>query len=246
MKNKIIKNLSTEKKLTKLCKVKIALDIIAVASLFFRLWTLFLIALALLVCAKICARIFRAKSDKQADAESQIMEIAAVGGAKSLGEQVSMFVKADYPDAKWVWAQVDTTKRIANGENVFIILNGAGGYRRAKVGIAENNVVALEYQTAPIGKPMPDQMLEENTAENIPIAEQSTNYDLMAYEWVETHINELNERLNEVVGEGISDYLLSAKELPVSESWASICNELKRVGVIDAECVEEGIKIKII
>ena len=88
-------------------------------------------------------------------------------------------------------------------------------------------------------------LFRSNIAETITAESPSVNYDLMAYEWVEAHINELNERLNEAVGEGISDYLLSAKELPIQGSWTSICTELMRAGVSEAECVQEGIKIKI-
>lgn len=233
-----------EKKLAKLNKAVIILGIIAILTLLFRLWPFFFIALALFIGARIWCRILSAKLPKESDVKRPAKRRTS-RAKKGIGEQVNMWVTADYPNAKWVWAHVDTPKRIANGEDVFIILNGAGGYRRARVNITGNIVVALEYMKAPIKESVPEQKLEVIPAENVAPEKQSENYDLMAYEWVEAHINELNERLNEAVGDGNSDYLLSAKELPIPESWTSVCAELKRAGVSEAECVEEGIKIKI-
>ena len=234
-----------EKRLAKLNKAVIILGIISILMLLFRLWPIFFIALVLFIGARIWCCILRAKLPKEPDVKSRLVKRRSSRAKKGIGEQVSMWVNADYPNAKWVWAHVDTPKRIANGEDVFIILNGAGGYRRARVNITGNIVVALEYMKAPIRESVSEQRLEENIAETITAESPSVNYDLMAYEWVEAHINELNERLNEAVGEGISDYLLSAKELPIQGSWTSICTELMRAGVSEAECVQEGIRIKI-
>ncbi len=234
-----------EKKLAKLNKAVIILGVIAILTLLFRLWPFFFIALALFIGARIWCRILRAKLPKETDVKTRPVKRRASRAKKGIGEQVSMWVNADYPNAKWVWAHVDTPKRIANGEDVFIILNGAGGYRRARVNITRNIVVALEYMKVPIRELVPEQKLEVIPTENVTAEKPSENYDLMAYEWVEAHINELNERLNEVVGGGISVYLLSANELPIPESWISVCAELKRAGVSEAECVKEGIKIKI-
>lgn len=233
-----------EKKLAKLNKAVIILGVIAILTLLFRLWSFFFIALALYIGARIWCRILRAKLPKESNVKRPVKRRSS-RAKKGIGEQVNMWVTADYPNAKWVWAHVDTPTRIANGEDVFIILNGAGGYRRARVNIIGNIVVALEYMKAPIRESVPEQKLEVIPTENVTVEKPSANYDLMAYEWVEAHINELNERLNEAVGSGISEYLLSAKELPIPESWTSICTELKRAGVSEAECVQEGIKIKI-
>lgn len=233
-----------EKRLAKLNKAVIILGVIAILTLLFRLWSFFFIALALYIGARIWCRILRAKLPKEYEVKRPAKRRSS-RAKKGIGEQVSMWVNADYPNAKWVWAHVDTPKRIANGEDVFIILNGAGGYRRARVNITGNIVVALEYMKAPIRESVLEQKLEVIQTENVTVEKPSANYDLMAYEWVEAHINELNERLNEAVGSGISEYLLSAKELPIPDSWISVCAELKRAGVSEAECVQEGIKIKI-
>ena len=49
------------------------------------------------------------------------------------------------------------------------------------------------------------------------------NYGLIAFQWVEAHVMELNDRCNEAIGEGLTEYLIPASELPVSESWEEIC-----------------------
>lgn len=134
-------------------------------------------------------------------------------------------------------------KRIALGEDVFVILNSAGGYRRAKVSITDNAVSGIEYMMAPARNV--GQMSIMETDESDSTEDSGGNYELMAYEWVEAHIGELNERLNESIGSGKIDYLLTAEELPAPECWESVCNELKRAGVSEAVGVQDGIKIKI-
>lgn len=48
-------------------------------------------------------------------------------------------------DAKWVWKEPNAKQRIANGEDVSIILNKAGGYKEAKVIIKSLCVAGLEF-----------------------------------------------------------------------------------------------------
>lgn len=230
-----------DKKLAKLYKAVLALGIIAVVSVVFRLWIIFFIAIAMFIGARIWMRVIRAKMPKQSETKRPAKRRSS-RARKGIGEQVSMWVNADYPNAKWVWAHVDTLQRIENGEDVYIILNGAGGYRRAKVNITGHIVVALEYMKAPV-KEMTEQAPVTAVVENKPTEEVSENYELMAFEWVEAHNNELNERLNEAVGRGDNEYLLPAKELPIPESWESVCYELKRAGVSEASCVQDGINI---
>lgn len=71
------------------------------------------------------------------------------------------------------------------------------------------------------------------------------NYELLAFEWADAHIFELNARCNEAIGENLSELILLAEELPVRESWADICQELIRAGLTDVQCVSEGIKINL-
>ena len=71
------------------------------------------------------------------------------------------------------------------------------------------------------------------------------NYELLAFEWADAHILELNERCNEAIGQGHTELLLTADELPLTASWPSICEELRRADLRDVECVSEGIIIKL-
>lgn len=233
-----------EKRMNQLFKAVIVLGIIAVVALVFRLWAIFFIALALFVGGRIWMHILKSKMPEPTEPKTRPVKTISRGTPEGICEQVSMWVNTEFPNAKWVWAQSDTLKHVALGEDVFIILNGAGGYRRARVCITENTVSGIEYMKAPAGAATGQTPIREDVETNSP-EEPGENYELMAYEWVEAHINELNERLNEAIGCGEAEYLLKAQELPITECWESVCGELKRAGVSDAVCVQDGIKITI-
>lgn len=162
-------------------------------------------------------------------------------------KQVSQLVSSDYPGAKWVWELPNARRLIESGEDVYILLNRAAGYRRAKVIISDQTVESLEYQTLSVPA-IVELIQEEDDQDDIktivgePVPE---NYDLVAFEWVEKHLMELNNRCNEAIGLGQSDFIVLASELPARESWESICKELKRNELKDVQCTDEGIKIRI-
>ena len=79
---------------------------------------------------------------------------------------------------------------------------------------------------------------EEDDEEDVP-----ENFGLIAFQWVEAHVMELNDRCNEAIAEGLSEYLIPADELPVTESWEEICNELIRNDLHGARCCDDGIII---
>ena len=156
--------------------------------------------------------------------------------------RVTELVLAEYPEARWVWEAPNAEKVIQESQEVFILLNRAGGYRRAKVVIRNLQVVGIEYNP----------QVEENAVlepeDNAPEPEEEPevqNYELLAFEWADAHIFELNARCNEAIGENLSELILLAEELPVRESWADICRELIRAGLTDVQCVSEGIKINL-
>lgn len=156
---------------------------------------------------------------------------------------VTKLVQSEHPNAKWVWAQPDTRQRLKTGEDVFILLNGAGGYKRAHVLFEDGNAVALEYcrklqsNAAAVPEPTP---VEGGMGE-----QPAKDYDLLAYEWVEAHIQTLNEQCNDALGQGKHELLLPAETLPTRASWVSICRELGRNDLCNTECVPEGIKINL-
>ena len=156
--------------------------------------------------------------------------------------RVTELVLSEYPEARWVWEAPNAEKLIQESQEVFILLNRAGGYRRAKVVIRNLQVVGIEYNP----QVEEDAVLEPE--DNAPEPEEEPevqNYELLAFEWADAHIFELNARCNEAIGENLSELILLAEELPVRESWADICQELIRAGLTDVQCVSEGIKINL-
>ena len=157
--------------------------------------------------------------------------------------RVTELVLSEYPEARWVWEAPNAEKLIRENQEVFILLNRAGGYRRAKVVIRNLQVVGIDYN--------PQTEEEEATLEpenNVPDSDEKPevqNYELLAFEWADAHIFELNARCNEAIGENLSELILLEEELPVRESWADICRELIRAGLEDVQCVPEGIKINL-
>lgn len=168
--------------------------------------------------------------------------------------RITELVTGRYPQARWVWESPDAMRLIEMGQEVFILLNRAGGYRRAKVTIQNLQVVGFEFQRLPLPGPVPEEPGEDEEPDedhtpngpDEPDEPQPENYELLAFEWVEAHIMELNERCNEAIGKGITELLLPAGELPVPESWPDICQELRRADLTEVECTDEGIKIKLV
>lgn len=113
--------------------------------------------------------------------------------------RVTELVLSEYPEARWVWEAPNAEKLIRENQEVFILLNRAGGYRRAKVVIRNLQVVGIDYN--------PQTEEEEATLEpenNVPDSDEEPevqNYELLAFEWADAHIFELNARCNEAIGE---------------------------------------------
>ena len=146
----------------------------------------------------------------------------------------------EYPNARWIWEAPNALELIELGEEVYILLNRAGGYRKAKVIIQNLQVIGLQYQEI---QKKPDESEERTEA---PATEQpKENYELIAFEWAESHIFELNARCNDAIGQGLTEIILTADDLPTRESWENVCLELQRAGLEDAVCIAEGIKINL-
>lgn len=228
-------------KLDRLSKTIIALGVVSAVSVLFRLWSLFCIAVALSVGAAIWKRILKRKASSESDST-----LPASNSAESLRmapdeieTQITEKIKAQFPNAKWVWAQSDTKRRIENGDEIYVILNGAGGYRRARIGITDRTVSEIAV-CLPAARIADD---ASSVTENSAVTPKKENYELIAFEWVDAHILELNERINEAIGQGNTEFEITAEELPVPESWECVCKELLRAGLTKAERAENGIKI---
>lgn len=153
-------------------------------------------------------------------------------------KRITELVTTEYPEARWVWEASNAKQLIELGEDVFILLNRAGGFRRAQVVIQNLQVVAIEYNRVPAKPIDPDEEDTDNES-------QKENFDLVAFEWADAHIMELNKRCNEAIGEGMTEIILTSEELPVKESWPAICKQLMENGLEDVKCISQGIKINL-
>lgn len=155
--------------------------------------------------------------------------------------RITELVAAEYPEARWVWEAPNAKALFETGADLFVLLNRAGGYRRAKVIIQNLQVLGIEYETAAEpANPEPEPEEPGQPGEN-----EKESFQLIAFEWAEAHIFELNTRCNEAIGQNLSELLIYADELPAKESWEDVCGELVRAGLEDACCVPEGIKINL-
>lgn len=162
--------------------------------------------------------------------------------------RISELVTDAYPEARWVWENPNAMQQIEDGGELYILLNRAGGYRRARVVIKNLQVLGLSYQAVPAEeKPVPDPVEPEPVPDKDDSEEdpEQENYELLAFEWVEAHIMELNERCNEAIGQGRTELVLTVDELPIRDSWPDICTELKRAELSDVTCITEGIRINL-
>ena len=150
--------------------------------------------------------------------------------ASSILRRITELVTAEYPEARWVWEAPNAKALFETGADLFVLLNRAGGYRRAKVIIHNLQVLGIEYETA---------------AEPANPEPEKESFQLIAFEWAEAHIFELNTRCNEAIGQNLSELLIYADELPAKESWEDVCDELSRAGLEEVQCVPEGIKINL-
>ena len=181
-----------------------------------------------------------------APTERTVLDVAYGVIIRRIGD----LVQADFPGARWTWESSQAKAHIGAGEDVYILLDHAGGFRRAKVIIRSLRVVALAYQTEPQMEtprpqsPEPKRTEAESTAQPAPEAEPvQEDYSLLAFEWAEANIVDLNRRCNDAIGHGDADLLLTAEELPGKESWEDVCGQLKREGLNDVEITSTGIMI---
>ena len=230
--------------------ILILLGSIALFSLAFRLWPVFLICavIGFGMLVKDALRYITGKKPeiktkktgqvcdetKKEPSEADILYVKNI-------EKINELVKADYPNAVWVWKKPFRVRlELSEDKEPLIVLNKASGYRLAKVKTQKGVVIALEYLTAPektVQEKLKEQIVE-TVAEDLPV-----NYELLAYSWVESHVNDLNSRCNEAIGAGKKELILTSDDLPMRESWANCCAELIKAGLKDVKQIPDGIKI---
>ena len=202
---------------------------------------LLMLFLFFLFVRRIAGYLRREKQGKAAEAEKKSfvsMAEPAREAFSELTEQVGELVRADYPECRWIWETPEAMQEIMLGGEVYILLNRAGGYRRAKVIYRNLNAVALDYrlekEVFPEGPPEPELFSGEPLEDN---------YELLAFQWTEAHIPELSGRCSDAARQGKNELLIPFDELPAPESWQDICRELARNQLAGAKVVTDGILI---
>lgn len=177
--------------------------------------------------------------------------------AQSFGDlqtQVTRWVRQEYPEARWVWKYPDAKARFQRGEDVAILLNRAGGYREASILLRGQRLFEIQYLCAPVENPRLQQPEESappqegqppmEEAASQPEPSQPEDYSLAAFEWVESHLEELNTLCNECIAQKQDFLLLTGGDLPEPAAWPALCQELLRNG-LSCHMEEEGVRIQI-
>ena len=233
----------------------VLLGMVALLTFICRLWPILLLVLLGILAAVVRLLFLSSAKAEVIEPLPVLPEPARIPTEKDVRElaysvicrRITELVLSEHPQARWIWEAPNARKLMEQNEPVFILLNRAGGYRRAKVTLNNLQVVGLHYCFLELGTALePEPLLEEAVCQEEPEELKPENYELLAFEWVEAHIVELNERCNEAIGQGRNKLLLIAEELPVRESWQDICHELFRSGLEDVSCIQEGIKINLL
>ena len=178
-------------------------------------------------------------------------------------KRITQILQSKYPEVRWIWENPNAKEDIMIGNPVYVLLNKAGGYRRGRVVLRNLQVFDVIFDAAPqTDSPAPPPSAEPpkqepKTTETEEDDDIPEDFGLLAFQWVEAHIMELNERINEAIGRRetsmqisagelpVQEILICADELPVRESWDEICKELARNDLPGAQCCDEGIIIEI-
>lgn len=236
-----------DKKIQRAAKSLTFFGVAAILSLAFRLWPVFILAVILLAVSGIrYAYLVKKETAEQSEETVCVQQETEKTEAKrkeSLQDlmtgSINRLMADCYPDEDWIWEYPDSVGRLKNGKDVRIILFGTGGFREAKVVFSGYRATALEFPEKTVDEPA-----EYNLSPQVrSAAAVAADYGLIAFEWTDAHITELNGRCNDAIGRGEKELVLEPAELPVRESWKAVCEELVRIGVKSAECREDGIAI---
>ena len=177
------------------------------------------------------------------DTEQDVIRIAFGILQRRITEQIT----SRYPAARWVWESPNAIERFAEDMTLVILLNRAGGFRRAMVSVHNLQFCGIVYETAETGSSgdiAPDIETDGSyDSTDIPEADAPVDYALIAFQWVEANLLALNNRCNDIISEGLTTMLISADELPHRDSWADVCDELMRNGFSTAVVQEDGIEV---
>ena len=179
------------------------------------------------------------------ESEQDVIRIAFGILQRRITEQVI----SRYPSARWIWENPNAMECFANSLPLTILLNSAGGFRRAAVQVGNLQFCGLLYETADTDNPdesPPDADADGDTEyEDEPESDEKVDYALIAFQWVEANLLDLNNRCNDGIAEGLTMLLISPSELPHPDSWTEVCAALTRNGFAEAIAGEDGISVSL-
>ena len=222
--------------------IAIIFGVICFALYMFRLWLLILVVI-LVGGVVLLKRVLFPKNVVQEKQETMQQPIPTIYDDQDVLdkkyefaiEKISCLIEKEYPNAKWIWESVNWKEFFQKDEDVYIRLNKDGDYKRARITIQDGFVTTMEI------------LIEEQPIEEAPKPIPASSQDesvRIAFEWVEEHLLELNERCNEIIGQGKNELVLLASELPDEKCWGDICKELIKAGLEQINILPgEGIQI---
>ena len=166
-----------------------------------------------------------------------------------LQQRISRAVSVRYPAARWIWDTPNPIECFDKNLPLTIILNRAGGYRKAIVQVYNMKFRGLYFDSA---EPSRDDIEPDgDSGADTPHgdtddggeAAASTDYSVLAFEWVDANFLQLNTQCNAAISAGRKSTILPAGALPIRASWENICDELKRAGFANAIVVDSGIRL---
>ena len=256
--------MNRERKRKIVYEVLILLGMLALLTLVTRIWPmLLLVILGILIAALRLLFLNSTKVEIIEPAVPPVMNVRLetekdlIRRAYSLIERrISEEVISIHPSARWHWTNPNALFSLESDEPLYIILNNAGGFRKATVEVHNLIFTRLSYETVP---PSHEVASSENKTQQRYINQDSTsddikhnsdneisiNYDYLAFEWVDTHLLELNDKCNEAIGKGQRTLLIGREDLPDVDSWKDICKQLINNDFINAVANSDGILVSL-
>ena len=238
-----------DKKIQRTAKCLAFFGVAAFLSLAFRLWPVFILALFLSAATGIRYAYLTKRETEHSNepvraqkemGKSDIQEKECL--QNFVTESVNKLMADECSDEDWLWEYPDFVDRLEKGKDVCIILFGTNGFRKAKVVFSEYIATVLEFVEESAEEPTENNVQAQPGADLPAVA---ADYGLIAFEWVDSHITELNGTCNDAIGRGEKELTLAPDELPVRESWNALCDELVGAGIHSADCRENGIVIRL-
>jgi len=185
--------------------------------------------------------VFKPEPPRRPSTEGDVVALAFGILVRRVTEQVI----ERHPNARWVWSEPNAMDRFGQSLPLTILLNRAGGFRTASVLTQNLRFMSLTFETVTPDTPdePPPDMDIDHGGEEFQGRDGPADYTLIAFEWVEARLLELNNRCNDAIAERMTTLLIPASDLPHPDSWPEVCAELTRNGFDGAVVREGGIEV---